>query len=59
MSENIDAIHLAYRVLGGDMTERESFTYEEMWAVCCYLEEVILENLEHIRQAKIRTTGAA
>ncbi|MEG0281323.1 MAG: hypothetical protein RR686_18910 [Morganella sp. (in: enterobacteria)] len=46
MSESIDAIHLAYRILDGDMTERETFTYEEMWAVCCYLDGVILENLD-------------
>lgn len=59
MSKDIDAIHLAYRVLDGDMTERETFTYEEMWAVCCYLDGVILENIEHVRQAQSRTTGAA
>lgn len=55
MSKDIDAIHLAYRVLDGDMTERESFTYEEMWAVCCYLDSVIRAN----QQAQSRTTGAA
>lgn len=55
MSENIDAIQLAYRVLDGDMTEREAFTYEEMWAVCCYLDSVIRAN----QQVHSRTTGAA
>lgn len=55
MGENIDAIHLAYRVLDGDMTERESFTYDEMWAVCCYLDSVIRDN----QQVQSRTTGTA
>lgn len=55
MSKDIDAIQLAYRVLDGDMTERESFTYEEMCAVCCYLDSVIRAN----QQLQSRTTGAA
>lgn len=55
MNESIDAIHLAYRILDGDMTERETFTYEEMWAVCCYLDSVIRAS----QQVQSRTTGAA
>ncbi|EMI7065494.1 hypothetical protein V6858_004004 [Providencia rettgeri] len=44
MSPKIDAIQLAYRVLDGEEM-KDSFTYEEMRAVCCYLDRVVIENL--------------
>ena len=43
MSQKIDAIQLAYRVLDGEEM-KDLFTYEEMHAVCCYLDRVVIEN---------------
>lgn len=54
MSQKIDAIQLVYRVLDGDEM-KDSFTYEEMHAVCCYLDRVVLENLA-LTQDKQRNT---
>nr|WP_306303810.1 MULTISPECIES: hypothetical protein [Providencia] len=49
---DIDGIHLAYRVLDGDEM-KDSFTYEEMHAVCCYLDRVVLENLALVQQKSV------
>ncbi|EOE5319649.1 hypothetical protein ACKGF9_001709 [Providencia rettgeri] len=48
----IDGIYLAYRVLDGDEM-KDSFTYEEMHAVCCYLDRVVLENLALAQQKPV------
>lgn len=54
MSQKIDAIQLAYRVIDGEEL-KDTFTYEEMHAVCTYLDDVIQENLQ-LTQSKLLNT---
>lgn len=54
MSQKIDAIQLAYRVIDGEEL-KDTFTYEEMHAVCSYLDDVIQENLQLTQNNSLNT----
>ncbi|MBI6466621.1 hypothetical protein JEO89_13675 [Proteus mirabilis] len=54
MAKEIDAILLAYQVIDGEEL-KDTFTYEEMHAVCTYLDDVIQENLQLTQSKSLNT----